>query len=229
MCSNQNEDDNSHVLQRTSATAVGSVTTESPLSEVGSQRRPASLSQVTGADTYGVITSSVLPDRKMFLGQAVHYNESSVVNNNNPYQLPLSRPVTYSSTVESFNNNASLPHYEGANPSQDSEETGHHSPSSTTSSKVTHKTTNVSKRCIVQSMSADSALLPIRSGPFPDNEILDSSPGSLHHSPVLTMKMDLTDHHKRVNPVGSHSSNNQTDSTKKDPFGSLVSLYDDSE
>lgn len=226
MCSNQNEDGNSHILQRTSATPVGSVTTESPLSEVGSQRRPASFSQITGADTYGVITSSVLPDRKMFFGQAVHNNESSVVNSKSPYQSPLNRPVA---GFQSFDSNISSPRDEGTNPSRGPEQTGDHSLSSTPSPKVTSEITSNSKRRIVQSMSADSALLPIRSGPFPDNEILDSSPGSLRHSPVLTRKMDLIDHHKRANPLATHSSNNQTDSTKKDPFGSLVSLHDDSE
>jgi hypothetical protein len=196
------------------------------LSEVGLQKRPASLSQITGADTYGIITSSVLPDRKMFYGQAVHNNESSVLNNKSPYQLPLSRPAT---GFESFDNNISLPHGEGTNPSKNSEKTGDRSPLSATFSKVTNGITSDSKRHIVQSMSADSALLPIRSGPFPDNEILDSSPGSLCHSPVLTRKVDLTDHHKTENPLGTHSFINQTDSTKKDPFGSLVSLHDDSE
>lgn len=221
LCSIQNEDGNSHILQKMSATPVGSVTTESPLSEVGSQRRPASFSQITGVDTYGIITSSVLPDRKMFFGQAVHNNESSVVNNS-LYQLPLNKPVT---VFESFDSNMSLPHGEGVNSSHDPEETGNHSPSS----KVTTGIKGDRKRRIVQSISADSALLPIRSGPFPDNEILDSSPGSLCHSPVLTRKMDLIDHHKITDPLGTHSSNKQTDNTKKDPFGSLVSLHDDSE
>lgn len=229
MCSIQNQDGISHLLQRTSTTSIGSVTTDSPLSEVGSQRRPASLSQITGAETQGVITSSVLPDRKMFTGRAVHHNASSAVNHNSLSQLPLSRPMTYSSEFEPFNSSVPLPDAQGTKLFQDLGVTGDHSSSSATPSEVTNGTTSSTKRRIVQSMSADSALLPIRSGPFPDNEIPDSSPGSLHHSPALTRKSGHNGHHKTANPLVTHSLNNQTGSTKKDPFGSLVSLHDDFE
>ena len=174
MCSVQNQDGISHLLQRTSTTSIGSVTTDSPLSEVGSQRRPASLSHITGAETQGVITSSVLPDRKMFTGRAVHHNAPSAVNHNSFSQLPLSRPMTYSSEFELFNSSLPLPEAQGTKLFQDLGVTGDHSPSSATPSEVTNGTTSSTKRCIVQSMSADSALLPIQSGPFPDNEIPDS-------------------------------------------------------
>jgi len=229
LCSIQTQDGISHLLQRTSTTSIGSVTTESPLSEVGSQRRPPSLSRITGAETQGVITFSVLPDRKMFMGRAVHHNASSVVSHSSLSQLPLSGPMTYSSEFKPFNSSVPLPDAEGTKLFQELGVTGDRSPSSATPSEVTKGTTSSTKRRIVQSMSADSALLPIRSGPFPDNEIPDSSPGSLHHSPALTRKSGHNDHHKTANSLGTHSLNNQTGSTKKDPFGSPVSLHDDFE
>jgi len=225
LCSDQNQDAILRALQRTPTTPVGSVTTESPMSGVGSQRRPASLSRITGADNHGVFTSSVLPDRKMFFGQAVPNIGSSVINHNSPPQLPPSRPLTHSSVSQSFESNVTLPDAEGSERSRDFEENGDHFSSSSPSSNISNGITNRNRRRIIQSMSADSALLPIRSGPFPDNELPDSSPGSLHHSPVLTRKSD----HKAANPLGTHSPNNETDSTKKDPFGSLVSLHDDCE
>lgn len=229
MCSIPNQDGISHLLQRTSTASIGSVTTESPLSEVGSQRRPASLSRITGAESHGVVTTSVLPDRKMFAGQAVRNNAPSVVSHSSLSQLQSGRPMTYSSESESLNSSVPLPDAKGTNPVQDLDITGDNFPTSAAPSRVTNGITNGTKRRIVQSLSADSALLPIRSGPFPDNEILDSSPGSLHHSPALTRKSDHTDYHKAANPLGTQSPNNQTASTKKDPFGSLVSLHDDFE
>lgn len=228
LCSNRIQDGNSCVPQGTSPTPIGSVTTESPLPEVGLQRRPASMSRIMGADTHGIITSSVLPDRKMFSGKAIFNNGSSVVTHNSPPQLALKRPVNYSSVLKSFDSNKSLPDNEGPAISQDFEESGNQSSPSACSPEVTDGMTSESKRRIIQSMSADSALLPIRSGPFPDNEIPDSSPGSLHHSPVLTRKRDDTNHLKTENLLATQNPIHQTESTKKDPFGSLVSLHDGS-
>jgi hypothetical protein len=179
-----------------------------------------------GAESHGIITSSVLPDRKMFSGKAVFNTGSSAVNHNSPTQLALKRPANYSTVSDSFDSNTSSPNNEDPALSQDLEESENHSSHSTFSPEAANGRTSNRKRHIVQSMSADSALLPTRSGPFPDNEIPDSSPGSLHHSPVSTNKGKNTD---RLKTANSQNPIHQTESTKKDPFGSLVSLHDGSE
>ena len=171
------------------------------------------MSRITGADK---LTTSVLPDREAFSGQTVPNHISSAIKRP-PSQTSQGRLDSYSSVFESFDSNGSVK-------DADDIKFSHENPSGTSTPAPKESVKSNNKGRFKQSMSADSALLPTYTGPFPDNEYPDSSPGSLRQSPVRKKS-----HSDTIHPQTQSASPANVDYTKKDPFGSLVSLHDDIE